>query len=95
MVHACSLVCCALCGAVAVVTCVGAASRACQDAVDIAENIELIAPATSRLRQETNLAETIRKAEETRRRAASAGRTKGGKGGRAAAGAGAAADMDE
>ena len=40
--------------------------------VDITENVDLVAPAMSKLRQEENFAETLRKAEEGRRKAAEA-----------------------
>lgn len=42
--------------------------RAVQDKIDIAENIDLVAPATSKLRQETNIAEAIRRSESVKKR---------------------------
>ena len=60
--------------------------------VDITENIELVAPATSKLRQEENFAETLKRAEEGRKKAAAtkaaAKAAKIGKAGGASAGAG-------
>ncbi len=40
--------------------------------VDITENVDLVAPAMSKLRQEENFAETLRRAEEGRRKATAA-----------------------
>jgi len=63
-----------------------------RDMVDITENIELVAPATSKLRQEENFAETLKRAEEGRKKAAAtkaaAKAAKIGKAGGASAGAG-------
>ena len=55
-----------------------------QDKIDVAENIDLVAPATSKLRQEVNIAEAMRRAEGVRKGAAAAAA--------AASGAGSASD---